>query len=100
MLSQETFTFITPEQTKNGVSTHLIEIINNLDNSKTNVVTILRFNKIYSQHVHDIIDETVRDIRKDILVYVNVQGALIYKSTRMLIVFYGDGLFKVCFGKF
>lgn len=94
--SQEAFSFITPEQIENGISTHLIKIINSLDNSTTNVVTILRFNKKLSQKVHYIIDDTVRDIRKDILVYVNVQDPLIYKTTRMLIVFYGNGLFQVC----
>lgn len=93
--SQELFT-ISPQQTiKNNISNHLIQIINKLDNTQINVVTILRFNEVYFRNVDDIIDDTIRYIRKDISVVVNVQSLFIYKMTRVLIVFYEDGLVTV-----
>lgn len=96
IFSQEISTFSTPKQTENNISTHLIEIINNLDNTQINVVTILRFNEIYFRNVDDIIDDTIPYIRKDISVFLNVKSKIIYKMTRILIVFYEDGLFTVC----
>lgn len=92
IFSQEIFT-ISPQQ--NNISNHLIQIINNLDNTQINVVTILRFNEVYFRNVDDIIDDTIQYIRKDISVVVNVKSRSIYKMTRVLIVFYEDGLFKV-----
>lgn len=96
IFSQEISTFSIPKQTENNISTHLIQIINNLDNTQINVVTILRFNEIYSRNVDDTLDDTIPYIRKDISVYVNVKSLNIYKTTRILIVFYEDGLFTVC----
>lgn len=97
IFSQEISTTSTPKQTENNISTHLIQIINNLDNTQNNVVTILRFNEIYFRNVDDIIDDTIRYIRKDISVFVDVKSQTIYKMTRILIVFYEDGLFTVSY---
>lgn len=95
IFSKETSTFEIPKHTEKNIPTHLIQIINSLDNSQINVVTFLKFNKIYSINADDTIDDTIGNIRKDILVVLQVNNKMIHQVTRMLIVFYEDGLFKV-----